>query len=123
MVERPVTDHATEDAARPTFATFEEFWPYYLRQHADTRTRALHFVGTTVAFWLMVGAALSGRWSLLLAALPAAYVFAWLGHALVERNRPATFGNPLWSLRGDIRMYRLWLDGRLASELARSGVR
>jgi hypothetical protein len=117
-----VTGKATIEPTHRTFATFEEFWPYYLRQHADPRTRALHFVGTTVAFWLIVGATLSGRPSLLFAAVPAAYVFAWAGHSLVERNRPATFGSPLWSLRGDIRMYRLWLDGRVARELFRSGV-
>jgi hypothetical protein len=118
-----VTERVPAKSTLPPFATFEDFWPYYLRQHADARTRAFHFVGTTVAFWVLVGAALSGRPSLVFAAVLAAYVFAWAGHALVERNRPATFGNPLWSLRGDIRMYWLWLEGRLARELARSGVR
>lgn len=104
------------------FATFEEFWPHYLRQHADPRTRAFHFAGTTMAAWLLVAAALVGDATLVLVAVAAAYGCAWLGHVGIERNAPATFSNPLWSLRGDVRMYRYWLDGRLAGELRRAGI-
>lgn len=104
------------------FKDFEEFWPHYLRQHADAGTRAFHFAGTTLAVWTLVAAALTGRSVLLLLAAVVAYGFAWIGHATVERNRPATFTNPLWSLRGDIRMYRYWLDGSLGDELRRTGV-
>ena len=104
------------------FTSFEDFWPHYLRQHADPRTRAFHFAGTTVAAWTLVAALFVGEPLLVIAAFVAAYGFAWIGHASIERNKPATFGNPLWSLRGDIRMYRYWLDGRLGRELLRAGI-
>ncbi|MFZ4805793.1 MAG: Mpo1-like protein [Hyphomicrobiaceae bacterium] len=106
----------------PDFESFEEFWPHYLRQHADPVTRKLHFVGTTCALWMMMAAAWMGSLPLLVAAPIVAYAFAWAGHASIEHNRPATFSFPLWSLRGDIRMYRYWLDGRLGGELRRAGL-
>lgn len=103
-------------------ASFAEFWPYYLRQHARPRTRALHYVGTTLVVALALGALLTGRW-ILLGLLPVAgYIFAWLGHFVIEKNRPATFTHPLWSLVADFRMWFLWLTGRIGPELERAGV-
>lgn len=104
------------------FETFLDFWPHYLREHSRPRTRALHFAGTTLVVILAVAALLTGEW-LLLAAVPlAGYGFAWASHAAVERNRPATFTHPLWSLRADFRMWRLWLAGKLTPELEAAGV-
>ncbi|WVQ93518.1 hypothetical protein IAU59_000592 [Kwoniella sp. CBS 9459] len=34
-----------------------------------------------------------------------AYAFAWISHFFVEKNRPATFTYPVWSLRGDLKMW------------------
>ena len=95
------------------FKNFEEFWPYYLCEHRNVLNRRLHFVGTTLVNLILLGAiaALDARW--LLACPVAGYGFAWAGHFLVEKNRPATFRHPLWSLRGDYRMYRYMLSGRL----------
>jgi hypothetical protein len=103
--------------------SFAEFWPAYLREHARPRTRALHYAGTTLALAIALAALASGTWWLLAALPVAGYAFAWLGHAAVERNRPATFTHPLWSLRADIRMWRLWLTRRLGRELDAAGVR
>jgi hypothetical protein len=97
---------------------FQAFWPHYLMAHRDSRCRRLHFIGSTGAVAGLIAAIvlLNPLW--ILAGLIFAYAMAWTGHFALERNRPATFGNPLWSFIGDIRMYLLWLSGRLGPEIA-----
>jgi hypothetical protein len=103
----------------PRIPTYEEFWPFYVSQHRAASTRALHFAGTTLVIVCAVaGVVVSPR--LLLGMPLAGYGFAWLGHFACERNRPATFTYPLWSLRGDFRMYRLMLLGRMQPEIERA---
>ena len=99
--------------------TYEEFWPYYVAQHRKNSTRWLHFLGTTGVIGCAAAAALVAPGWLL--AMPlAGYGFAWLGHFGFEKNRPATFTYPLWALRGDFRMYRLMLLGRMGPEIEKA---
>jgi hypothetical protein len=97
-------------------SSFEAFWPHYLSEHRDPINRALHFVGTSLVYVLIGASALvSFRW--LWFAPIVGYGFAWVGHFLVEKNRPATFSYPLWSLRGDFRMHARTITGRLRKDL------
>ena len=91
---------------RPSSSGFRDFYPYYLSEHRDPRCRRLHVAGTLFAL-LAVGAAIAtGRWLLLLAIPVFGYGFAWIGHFAFERNRPATFRHPLYSLLGDLALFR-----------------
>ncbi len=104
------------------YTSFAEFWPFYLQEHSKAATRTLHYIGSTLVVAIAVYALISGNfwW---FAAMPAAgYFFAWLAHFTVEKNRPATFTYPVWSLAADFRMWWLWLTGRLGKELRAAGV-
>lgn len=107
---------------RTRFASFAEFWPYYLREHSKATTRVLHYIGTTLVVVVAAGAVLAGQLLWLLAMPFAGYFFAWIAHFGIEKNRPATFTHPLWSLAADFRMWWLWLTGRLGGELESAGV-
>jgi hypothetical protein len=99
-----------------SISTFSEFWPYYLGEHRNPLCRILHFVGTAtfigIAVWVIGTRDPGDLWMVLLAPIPA-YGLAWTGHFLIEKNRPATFTYPLWSLLADFRMSGQMLLGRL----------
>jgi len=105
-----------------SFASFERFWPRYLAEHARPGTRALHYTGTALAGLVLLVALIARIWWLLLLVPVAGYLFAWIGHWRIEKNRPATFTHPLWSLAGDIKMFALALSGRLRGELRAQGI-
>jgi hypothetical protein len=93
------------------FKDFEEFWPFYLSQHQNRVCRKLHFVGVSLAIPLVLLGFFERDLKWVILAPVVGYFFAWIGHFGFEKNRPATFQFPLWSLRGDVRMYfRMWTE-------------
>jgi len=101
--------------------TFDEFWMYYLRQHAKRGTRALHFIGTAIALLVLIAAILLGRPLVGILGIVLGYAVATSAHFIFERNRPVLV-HPIWSVQADLRMLWLWLRGRLGDELARAGL-
>lgn len=93
--------------------SFAEFWPFYLQEHSNQTNRRLHFAGTFLVHLLIIYTFVTQQWSLLWIAPVLGYSFAWVGHFIIEKNRPATFKHPLWSLRGDFKMFYLMLLGKL----------
>ncbi|MBM3583514.1 MAG: DUF962 domain-containing protein [Alphaproteobacteria bacterium] len=97
---------------------YRDFWTYYVGEHRRPANRLLHFAGTSLAFACGALGVVVDAW--FLAAAPVAgYGPAWLGHALIERNRPATFRHPILSLIGDIHMFALMAQGRMGAEAER----
>jgi len=94
------------------FASFREFYPFYLSEHANPTCRRLHVVGSTLVLAVLVFACMTQRWTLLWLLPLVGYGFAWIGHFFFEHNRPATFKYPLYSFAGDWAMYWQVITGR-----------
>lgn len=95
------------------FASFHEFYPFYLGEHANRTSRRLHFIGSCVALVLLGAAIVTGNAWWLPGALLSGYGFAWVGHLFFEKNRPATFRHPIYSLMGDCVMFKDILTGKI----------
>lgn len=103
--------------AEKEYKTFWSFYPYYLREHSDPVNRTLHFIGTGLVLASFVAGLVTMRWYFF-AALPfLGYGFAWVGHFFVEKNKPATFTYPLWSLGSDFVMFWHILTGQIQKRL------
>ncbi|MGI8879668.1 MAG: Mpo1-like protein [Jatrophihabitans sp.] len=112
-MSRPL--HAVDEAsspASPRFATYDEFWPYYVAMHGKAITRKLHFLGTTTGALIALSGVLTGHLRRVLALPAIGYGVAWPSHWIIEKNNPASFGHPLWSFRGDQQMMSYLLRGR-----------
>lgn len=100
------------------YTAFREFYPYYLSEHRDPRCRGLHYVGSGLVLVMLTYTLWTGRWGLFWLLPVIGYGFAWAGHFFFERNRPATFRYPIFSLIGDWVMLGDFLTGRLRARLA-----
>jgi hypothetical protein len=118
----PSLPEASMTSEPETFSDYAAFWPFYLSQHSRRATRLVHVTGTGLALLAFVAGIASFSFGWLLMAPVIGYGLAWIGHAFIEKNRPATCTYPLWSLRGDFHMLWLWLFGRLETEVARCGI-
>lgn len=96
------------------FASFKEFYPYYLNEHRNRTCKILHFIGTSLVITCVWMAITNGNWGLLKFVPLVGYGFAWIGHFQFEKNRPATFKHPLYSLRADFVMFWHLLSGKLS---------
>ena len=101
------------EQAAVKYATFGEFYPFYLSEHANRTCRRLHFVGTTLGLALFVTALASANAWWLAGGLVCGYAFAWVGHYFFEHNRPATFSYPFYSFAGDWVMWKDILSGKI----------
>ncbi|MBX3260792.1 MAG: DUF962 domain-containing protein [Labilithrix sp.] len=105
--------------ADPKIETFEQFWDFYVGEHKKKSTRLLHFIGTTAAVSCLAAGLLTKRRWLLLVAPVCGYGPAWIGHFFVEKNKPASFKYPLWSLQADFVMWWKTLSGQMQAEVDR----
>lgn len=91
--------------AERVYKSFKEFYPYYLTEHKDSTCRKLHFVGTALIFVILAWVLITQTWWGLWLNPLTGYGFAWVGHFFFEKNKPATFQYPLWSLGSDFKLF------------------
>jgi hypothetical protein len=99
------------------YKTFWSFYPYYLTEHADSKNRVLHFTGTMLLIFALVAGLVTGKWFFFALVPVLGYGFAWVGHYFIEKNRPATFTYPLYSLASDFVMFWHILTGQIENKL------
>lgn len=95
------------------FNSFAEFYPFYLQEHSNDTCRRLHYIGSLLVLSILGYSIANQQWALLWLVPLAGYGFAWVGHFVFEKNRPATFQYPLYSLLGDWVMLKDALTGRI----------
>lgn len=92
------------------YTTFKEFYPFYLSEHSNKVCRLLHFIGTTLVLIIFAYAMATENYKLLWFLPVAGYGFAWIGHFGFEKNKPASFKQPIFSFMGDWVMYaQIWM--------------
>ena len=87
------------------YKSFSDFYPFYIREHQNQTCRRIHVVGSALVLVILAVAIVTRNPWWLIGMPLVGYGFAWVGHFFFEKNRPATFKYPLWSLMGDWRMF------------------
>mgnify|MGYP003460647982 CR=1 FL=1 len=94
------------------FTSLKEFYPFYLTEHSNATSRILHFIGTGLVFLILLAGLLLGNAKFLIAIPFVGYGFAWVGHYFFEKNKPATFKHPFYSLASDFILFFELLTGK-----------
>ncbi len=100
-----------------TYKNFKQFYPYYLTEHSNPSNRRLHFIGTLLLLACFVIGIITGKWFWFVFIPVVGYGFAWVGHFFIEKNRPATFTYPFYSLASDFVMFWHAITGQLKEKL------
>jgi hypothetical protein len=99
------------------YKTFWSFYPYYLTEHSDNTNRLLHFIGTLFLLIALMAGIITGKWWFFALVPVLGYGFAWVGHYFIEKNRPATFTYPLYSLTSDFLMFWHTITGQIGKKM------
>ncbi|MBN2159601.1 MAG: DUF962 domain-containing protein [Spirochaetes bacterium] len=105
---------------KKVYSTFREFYPFYISQHQNTICRVLHYIGSWLVLIILVAGAWTGNFIVWILMPAAGYGFAWIGHFFFEKNRPATFTYPIYSLMGDWVMWWQFNTGKMSFKAKRN---
>ena len=102
------------------YTNYKDFFLFYLKEHSKINTRILHYFGTFGYLSLLISLIITQNYYFIPLILVAGYGPAWIGHFFIEKNKPATFKYPLWSLIGDHHMAYLMITGRLKKRMSKA---
>ena len=100
------------------YTSFWSFYTYYITEHSDAKNRFLHFIGTALIIGFLIAGIIFKKWQFIIAIPFCGYGFAWIGHFFIEKNRPATFTYPLYSLGSDFVMFWHIITGQIKTKMA-----
>lgn len=93
---------------------YEDFYRFYLSEHQNVTSRRLHVVGSLAGLYGVYKAVRTGRKRYIAFGLVTGYACAWVGHFFFEKNKPASFKQPLYSFISDWRMLGDVARGRVS---------
>ena len=99
--ELPIQDYST-------------FYRFYLTEHRNIMSRRLHVVGSSIGLYCVSKAIRQKKAKYVLYGLLAGYACAWVGHFVFEKNKPASFKQPLYSFISDWKMFSDVVRGQLS---------
>ena len=106
-------EHLPERKFQLPIQNYHEFYRFYLTEHRNIMSRRLHVVGSSVGLYFFSKAIRQREAQYFVYGLLSGYACAWIGHFIFEKNKPATFQYPLYSLASDFRMYFDILRGKV----------
>mgnify|MGYP001299522673 CR=1 FL=1 len=93
--------------------TFSEYYSHYLTLHRNKWNRRLHVVGQFMTILFVFACFNYGLWPLLILTPFVVYPFAWTGHYVFEKNKPAAFKRPIWAKACDWVMLKDIVIGKI----------
>lgn len=93
---------------------YDKFYEFYLTEHRNMMSRRLHFTGSAIGLYLLTRAIKQKKSKYIPVGIVAGYACAWVGHFVFEKNKPASFKQPVYSFISDWRMFSDVLRGRLS---------
>lgn len=105
---------STEIKYQLPIRNYHEFYRFYLTEHRNIMSRRLHVAGSSTGLLLLGVSLVKSKKRYLPLALLAGYACAWVGHFMFEKNKPASFKQPLYSFISDWRMFTDVVRGNLS---------
>ena len=93
---------------------YSEFYRFYLTEHRSMMSRRLHAAGSSVGIYFFSKAIRQRKAKYVAYGLLSGYACAWVGHFVFEKNKPASFKQPLDSFISDWRMLSDIVRGNLS---------
>ncbi|MCW8037873.1 MULTISPECIES: DUF962 domain-containing protein [Acinetobacter] len=114
-VQAPVS---IEPSSEPYFElpirNYSDFYRFYLTEHRNIMSRRLHVAGSTIGLYFFSKAVRQRKAKYFVYGLVSGYACAWIGHFVFEKNKPASFKQPIYSFISDWRMLADVLCGNLS---------
>ena len=95
------------------FTSFKDFYPYYLSEHKLRINKILHAIGSLSGLGFLIYSIYTEQYQFIPFSFIFGYTFAWVGHFVFEKNKPATFKYALYSFMGDWFMLRDIILGKI----------
>ena len=110
----PKHEHDAEPNFQLPIKDYHQFYRFYLTEHRNIMSRRLHVAGSSIGLYFFSKAILKRKPRYFIYGLVSGYACAWVGHFVFEKNKPASFKQPLYSFISDWRMFSDVLRGNLS---------